>query len=150
MAWIKNWFSNMLPMDDPYLYGGVWYRTVENFYQAMKLPANRNDLRAEIAAMSPWEAKRAIKNRSKYLWRKDWNEELSLKVMEFILRIKFKPGTSWYNKLMATGNEDIVELNNWHDTFWGREYDTGVGENYLGLILMKIRNEHNKTKQHEH
>jgi len=28
---IKNWFSNMLPLDEPFEYQGVLYRTSENF-----------------------------------------------------------------------------------------------------------------------
>jgi predicted NAD-dependent protein-ADP-ribosyltransferase YbiA (DUF1768 family) len=42
---------------------------------------------------------------------------------------------------MATGSEEIIEWNNWGDRIWGKTYD-GVGENHLGKILMKIREEH--------
>jgi predicted NAD-dependent protein-ADP-ribosyltransferase YbiA (DUF1768 family) len=61
MSKIKNWFSNMLPMDQPYVYQGVSYRTTEHFYQAMKLPKDRVDLRAEIAALGPHKAKTEIR-----------------------------------------------------------------------------------------
>jgi len=137
---IKNWFSNMLPMDEPYEYQGILYRTSENFYQAMKLPKDRIDLRTEIAAMNPYKAKTAIRDRKKYLWREDWESD-KLAVMEYILRIKFAKGTSWAAKLLATGNEEIVEWNNWNDRFYGKDIRTGVGENNLGKLLMKIRDE---------
>lgn len=136
---IKNWFSNMLPLDEPFIYDGIAYRTSENFYQAMKLPKDRNDLRAEIAALNPYKAKLAIRDKEKYLWRSDWNKELSLKVMKYILEKKFTYGTMWADKLLATGDEEIVEYNNWNDIFWGWDINKKTGENNLGKILMKIR-----------
>lgn len=136
---IKNWFSNMLPLDEPFVYDGITYRTSENFYQAMKMPKNRNDLRAEIAAMNPFKAKLAVRDKKKYPWRFDWTKELSLKVMRYILCVKFGRGTTWAEKLLATGDEQIVEFNNWGDEFWGWDIRTEKGENHLGKILMEIR-----------
>lgn len=43
------------------------------------------------------------------------------------------------NKLEATGDSLLVEGNWWHDTFWG--VCNGFGENNLGKLLMKIREE---------
>lgn len=136
---VKNWFSNMLPLDEPFIYDGITYKTSENFYQAMKLPKDRNDLRAEIAAMNPFKAKTSIRDKEKYLWRSDWTPELSLKVMRYILNVKFAYGTTWADKLLATGDEEIVEYNNWNDTFWGWDINKKTGENNLGKILMEIR-----------
>jgi len=135
---IKNWFSNMLPLDEPFVYDGIIYRTSENFYQAMKLPKDRNDLRAEIAAMNPYKAKLAIRDKEKYLWRSDWTPELSLKVMRYILWVKFAYGTVWADKLLLSEGE-IVEWNNWRDVFWGWDINLKTGENNLGKILMDIR-----------
>ena len=45
------------------------------------------------------------------------------------------------NLLLKTGDEEIVEWNYWHDTFWGKDIETGKGENNLGKILMLIRSE---------
>lgn len=39
--------------------------------------------------------------------------------------------------LLATGDEELVEGNYWHDTIWG--VCDGVGENHLGKMLMEIR-----------
>ena len=39
--------------------------------------------------------------------------------------------------LLATGDAKIVEGNTWGDVFWG--VCNGVGENHLGEILMKVR-----------
>lgn len=136
---VKNWFSNMLPLDEPFVYDGITYRTSENFYQAMKLPKDRNNLRAEIAALNPYKAKLAIRDKNKYPWRSDWDKELPLQVMEYILRVKFAYGTTWADKLLATGDEEIVEFNNWSDEFFGWDIRTKRGENHLGKILMEIR-----------
>jgi len=136
---VKNWFSNMLPLDEPFIYGGIAYKTSENFYQAMKIPKDRNDLRAELAAMNPFKAKLAVRDKTKYPWRSDWTKELSLKIMGYILCVKFARGTSWAQKLLDTGDEEIVEFNNWGDVFWGWDIRTKRGENNLGKILMDIR-----------
>ena len=34
--YMPNWFSNMLPMEEPLLYEGNRYKTVEHFFQTMK------------------------------------------------------------------------------------------------------------------
>lgn len=138
--YVSNWFSNMLPLDCPFEYQGIEFKTVENFYQAMKIPATRVDLRAEIAALNPYKAKTAIRNKEKYAWSPSWNKELSLEVMEFALkRMKFLPGTSWYNMLNMTEDWEITEWNNWGDTFWGKDLKTEKGDNHLGKLLMKVR-----------
>lgn len=141
--YIKNWFSNMLPLEKPLIYQNIEFKTVENFYQAMKLPKNRTDLRLEIARMSPFEAKTEIRDLDKYLWDKDWNKEKSLKVMEYALKWKFQKGTNWSRLLQLTESWELVEYNNWSDLFWGKDINTEKGENHLGKILMKIREENN-------
>ena len=42
-------------------------------------------------------------------------------------------------KLLETGNTELVEGNTWGDTFWG-VYNV-EGENILGRLLMKVREE---------
>lgn len=139
--WQKNWFSNMLPFDAPLIYQGISYKTSENFYQAMKMPKTRLDLRAEIAALSPYKSKTEIRNKIKYPWDSEWNKEKSLKVMRYALDWKFQPGTEWHRKLMITKELglDLVEWNTWNDLFWGKDLKTREGENHLGKILMEIR-----------
>jgi predicted NAD-dependent protein-ADP-ribosyltransferase YbiA (DUF1768 family) len=40
-------------------------------------------------------------------------------------------------RLLSTGDEDIIEVNTWGDVFWG--VCGNRGENYLGKLLMRIR-----------
>lgn len=65
--------------------------------------------------------------------------------METALRHKFAPGTNWHARLMDTGDEEIVEWNNWGDRYWGRDVSDGGGENHLGRLLIKLRDEWRKT-----
>jgi len=68
--------------------------------------------------------------------RSDW-DTVRISIMEEVLRCKFSD-TSLMKKLHnITG--DIVEYNTWNDTFWG--VSAGKGENNLGKLLMKIRDE---------
>lgn len=143
MVQTRNWFSNMFAMDEPLVYQGMRFATVEHFYQAMKLRRDDVEGRAAIAALpSPFDAKRAC-NTAKLgeegLLREDW-DEVKLGVMEFALRHKFAPGTSWARKLAATDGE-IIEITTWRDCWWGVDAHTGRGKNHLGRLLMKIREE---------
>ena len=137
---MRNWFSNFLPFDAPMQYQGIIFRTPEHFFMAMK--TLDIDLRKKIAAFpSPGAAKRFA--RATQL-RPDW-EEIKFDVMEYALRFKFAPGTSWCKKLSSTDTE-IVEWNTWHDNIWGDctcdKCKHIAGQNNLGRILMKLRAEY--------
>ena len=69
--------------------------------------------------------------------RKDW-EDVKIQVMEKGLRLKFQDPTL-RKKLLATGDEELVEGNPWGDRYWG--VCNGSGKNKLGKLLMKIREE---------
>ncbi len=112
--------SNTLEFDSPLVHQGIEYRTVENFYQAMKTPKDDLDMRRKIAAASPEEA-RAIGEQVKV--RPDW-QEIRLQVLETALRHKFAPGTKWHTKLRGTGDADILD---------------GSRENHIGNLLMRLR-----------
>ena len=131
-----NWFSNMMPMEEPLIYKGVAYRTVEHFFQAMK--TMDDNLRKEIAEKkSPYTAKQYWRNNGNKI-RSDW-KNIRLDVMEYALRHKFKVFTVYCKMLLDTEDHEIVEWNVWSDTFWGKDIRTGEGENNLGKLLMKIR-----------
>jgi hypothetical protein len=125
----------MLEFDRPLRHQGIEYRTVENFYQAMKTDKDDLDTRRRIAAADTYEAKRL--GRGAHL-RADW-AEIRLAVMETALRHKFAPGASWHSRLMGAGDAEIVEWNNWGDRYWGREVSDGRGKNHLGRLLMELR-----------
>lgn len=136
-----NWFSNMRRMDEPLRYQGINFWTTEAFYQAMKIRKTNVELRQEFALKSPFKAKIDIRKVDKSLLEDNYDDpEKKIVVMEYALRHKFARETSWGQKLLAY-NKEIIEWNNWGDVFWGKNIFTGEGENHLGRILMKIKEE---------
>jgi len=75
--------------------------------------------------------------------RPDW-DRVKDRIMESIVREKFlEPNLA--QLLLSTGDAILIERNHWHDNYWG---DCGCkkcakikGQNRLGKILMKIREE---------
>jgi ribA/ribD-fused uncharacterized protein len=133
--YIKNWFSNMIPFEDPLVYRGITYHSVENFYQAHKSLDPKDH--EYIASLTPFESKQAGQ---KLKIRPNWGDRVKWCFMRFALKHKFRLDTEFGKKLIETGDEEIIEWNNWGDQYWGKTLD-GVGENHLGRILMEIRNE---------
>ena len=70
----------------------------------------------------------------------DWDER-KLAVMEDVLRAKFSGNPELARKLAATGSAVLIYGNNKKDVFWGRDFYTDRGDNHLGRLLMKLRNE---------
>ncbi len=84
--------------------------------------------------------KKAKRRARKIQIRADWNE-IKIACMRDIVFAKFVQNAEIAAKLLATGDNQLVEGNYWHDTFWGVDTETGVGENNLGRILMAVRAE---------
>lgn len=59
--------------------------------------------------------------------------------MESLLRQKFNKNTFLGKRLIETKDIELIEGNTWGDTFWG--VCNGRGQNILGKLLMKIRDE---------
>lgn len=118
----------------PLKLGGIIYPTVEHAFQAMKTK-DKNE-RMKISLLNtPGEAKRAGR---KVKLREDW-EDIKLKVMEYLVGLKFNNYIDLKEKLLATGDIELIEGNWWNDRYWG--ICKGKGENNLGKILMKVREE---------
>ena len=123
----------------PIFYEGIVYPTNEHFFQAMKTL----DLaeRQRIAnAETPGMAKRMGRN---VLLRPDW-EQVKVDVMRTGLMLKFTDA-ALAEKLLATGDEELVEGNWWHDQTWGScfcpDHCRTPGRNLLGMLLMELRKE---------
>lgn len=117
---------------------GITYPTVEHYFQAMKSPYIEK--RREIAAAAtPGKAKRMGRQT---LLREDW-EFIKVRVMREALWKKFTVHPDLKTKLLATGEEELVEGNSWHDNTWGDCYCPRCqhiqGKNELGKLLMQIR-----------
>lgn len=126
----------------PVVFHGDAYISVEHAYQAAKFVDP--DLRKQIQdTPTPNKAKQlAMKFQKARHRRSDW-EQVNLAVMEDLLLQKFSDARL-RRQLVATGNEELIEGNWWHDFWWG--VCNGVGENHLGKLLMKIRSQIGKDK----
>jgi ribA/ribD-fused uncharacterized protein len=134
----NRWLSNFWLCPVPY--NGVTYPSSENAFQAAKvdtqiIPELKEWYQQQFLKATPGQAKRLG---LKVPMRKDW-ETAKFQVMEEVLRSKFTNNPELKEKLLSTGMGYLEETNNWHDTTWG--VCNGVGENNLGKLLMKIREE---------
>jgi len=134
---IKNWFSNMIPFDTPLVFEGISYPSVENYYQAMKLSENDFEGRKKLASVSPKESKKLVRE----MKQRVLSDSEKIRYMRIALEHKFSNETTWGKKLLQTENQEIMELNNWGDSFWGYDVEKENGKNILGLLLMARRSE---------
>lgn len=125
------------------VFEGDNYPSVEHAFQAAKA-LNRDERTTFMLhhgyTRTAAEAKRAGR---KLLLRPDW-EDVRLDVMLTCLRSKFSQ-EPFKSKLLATGTRALVEGNTWGDRFWGACVGGAgpllVGENHLGKLLMRVREE---------
>jgi N-glycosidase YbiA len=130
-------FSNFSPHTID-LEGFTW-PTSEHYYQAQKFFGTPFQYLCPIirAAASPEHAA-AIGRNPRYKVRPDW-EQVKNEVMYTAVLTKFLSHDALKNQLLSTGNEPILE-NSPTDDYWGCGSD-GMGQNQLGKILMRVRQE---------
>lgn len=131
-----NFLSNFFEVDVEY--NGVTYASVEHAYMSAK----SNDPFWKAYCENRNISAADVKRESKSIQLIDGWDNMKLAVMEHCLRSKFSQ-EPFKTKLMDTGIQNIQEGNKWGDTFWGVDLNVNpnVGENHLGRILMKIREE---------
>ena len=71
-------------------------------------------------------------------------DEIAYGIMYDVLKAKFSV-PEMREKLLSTGDAELVEGNHWHDNRWGRctceKCKNKEAKNWLGKILMEIRDE---------
>lgn len=110
---------------------GLMYRNNEAAFQSAKL-ISINERKA-FTNLNPSEAKKLGRRVN---LRADW-EAVKDDVMYQVCLDKFTRNPDLREKLLATGKEYLEEGNTWGDCTWGTV--DGIGENRLGIILMRIR-----------
>lgn len=113
-------------------YGSLKFKNVESAFQALK--SKNYEVRKKFENLSGTEAKSLGR---KIELREDWSS-IKDSVMEYLVRLKFK-NVELRKKLLATGDQLLIEGNYWNDKYWGVDLKSGEGENRLGKILMKVR-----------
>ena len=130
---LSNFYPVVVELD------GVKYTSVEHAYQAAKTL----DLEErEVFRDSPTPAI-AKKLGKKVQIREDW-EEVKIEIMTNLVWQKFNDYEDLGKKLIDTRNAELVEGNWWNDKFWG--VCRGEGLNWLGKILMAVREDLKKSK----
>lgn len=127
-----RWLSNFWPCK--VYYEGMWYPSTEHAFQAAK----SLDM-TERLDMSFIKTAVGVKKYGKTMkLRPDW-EEVKLYEMTRIVTLKFTQNhnADLKEKLLNTGDAELIEANTWGDTYWG--VCDGVGFNNLGKILMSVR-----------
>lgn len=114
---------------------GVYWRTNEHYFQAMKFHHSPKDMADVARANTPKLAASIGRDRKRPL-RRDW-ESVKDAVMRHGVLAKFQAHADIREILLGTGEAQLVE-NSPVDYYWGCGAD-GSGKNKLGLILMDVR-----------
>jgi ribA/ribD-fused uncharacterized protein len=132
-SFLSNFYEHPFELD------GHVYKTAEHAYQSYKtLDEEERDWIRNLP-----DPKTAKLFGSRIKIRKDW-DEVKDKIMLYIIRSKFSD-KYMSDLLLNTGDEELVEGNYWHDNYWGNctcsKCKDIEGQNKLGKILMKVRDE---------
>lgn len=126
-------------------YDGYTYPTVEHAFHAQKIDPDdtkNKDYKERFTDkdMKPNEAKKLGGKKSfkenNYKLRKDW-EKVKLRLMKEITETYYKNNPELIDKLLSTGNKELLHTGPRIDDFWG--VNKNGGENHHGKILMEIR-----------
>lgn len=110
--------------------------TSEHAYQSAKFIGNPVTREAVRLACSAHDAKK-IAHANDALKAPNWHE-IRLGIREEITRAKLERHTHIQEKLLETGDMEIIDDSN--NPFWGRGPE-GKGLNHMGKIWMKLREE---------
>lgn len=134
-----SFLSNRFPYNTDNVYAiyiefeGLVFTSVEAAYQAAK--TRDFTIRQKLQKMSPLEVREyAVAKQLKL--RSDW-EEIREKVMRNLVWQKFYGNKELREKLLSTGDAELIKENDEGDTYWGM--CNGEGENRIGKILMDVR-----------
>lgn len=125
------------------------YRFLSNFYEAPLLFRGLVFENAEAAFHSQKCLQRAKQfqglnaSQAKQLGRQvvirpDW-DKVRDQVMYEVVFEKFSQNAEIRERLITTGEAELIEGNTWNDRYWG--VCNGIGQNKLGKILMRVRGE---------
>lgn len=130
-----RWLSNFKYLRTPIVEDGISYPTVEHYFQANK---TLDRVERELVAEQP--SATAAKRRGRNVkMRNDW-DEVKESVMYKGLQYKFRD-SELIRKLLDTDDRELIEGNWHHDKYWGYCLHNNTGDNRLGKLLMKLRNE---------
>lgn len=122
---------------------GNLYKTSEHYFQAKKFtdPRIQDLIRSQINAREAFRKANARENQDRV--RRNWhsgNPPQKIKTMKEALEKKFYQNEFLEDALKITKNAILVENAGSKDNYWGAGDDLN-GRNWLGILLMELRNE---------
>ncbi len=133
---LSNWSAHAVDI------WGMRFSTVEHAFQWRKFADTEPDIASAILrAQSPWAAIQINRTLGQGRLSSNWSETRA-EVIEELLGAKAAQHEDVRNCLRMTGGRKIVE-NHPTDSFWGSGPE-GDGENIMGVLWMKIREELNE------
>lgn len=118
----------------PVTFDGLTYCCAEAAYQAQKCATV-----AERETFTPLRGYDAKQLGRTVRLDPTWNDR-RIDVMRAVLRAKFTQHPTLAQWLVRSHPRRLAEGNTWGDTFWGEVQ--GEGENWLGRLLMELRDEY--------
>jgi len=138
---LSNFFPRLIKDDD------FTFQCVESAFQSLKCKEKED--RSAFQMLPAAEAKK--KGRTVKL-RPDW-EDNKLRYMYLLVLLKFQSHPDLRDQLLSTGDAELIEGNTWHDNYWGNcecpRCQSVEGQNHLGKILMRVRNNLHAEKNEE-
>lgn len=136
---IYGFFGKYRPLSNfditPFTHDGLVYKSAEHAFHCAKT-LDKDWFTLIFNAATPSEAKKLGRQCP---LRSDWND-VRFDIMRSITFSKFVNSPALRKLLLSTEDKYLEETNDWGDSFWGFDLQKG-GKNYLGHILMSVRNE---------
>lgn len=138
-----GWLGNMSP--HPIERDGKQFRTAEALFQSMRF-SDADHVEQIRSQKSPMAAK-MIAKKNKHRMVVEPMSEADLENMRRVLRVKLEQNGDLKEKLIETGDEEIIEdcskRPRGSGLFWGAAFKDGKwqGENWLGWLWMELRDE---------
>lgn len=147
----ENYFlSNMYIVDKPLLtHDEIYVPTSEHFYMSSRFKRKKDrvavaharaedgDERIFADGLAAKDLAHKLIDAGKPHFKTPYER---VQLMHRAIFTKFITNPDLAYKLIETGKEQLVEGNSWGDRFWGvSPVDNGTGNNYLGIILMNVR-----------
>ena len=123
----------------PFTYKGLTYHNSEAAYQAQKCINDGDKIK-----FTGVQGKTAKFIGQKLAVREDW-DKIKIAIMYDVCRAKFKQNKWLMKQLVKTKGLELINENTCNETFWGT--CKGIGENNLGKLLMRIRDEYIEKEQ---
>lgn len=145
---ITDYQLNLLPLDNFSAFGlkmnGEYFQTSEHAFQYLKYVDTNPELAIQIKNCYSPNAARDMAHSNNQYKPINW-KDIKYQKMEEVLRLKVQQNPVVMKKLLKTKTYIIAEYCTDEDIDWGLD-NNNQGENNLGKIWMKIRDEILNTK----